>query len=170
MAPAGGQAEHRADRMEALFADAIAAGWVSERDASGMARGLSARIEAGKLTEGAAAAEVAKKLEKMKAVFEKRNAKGKAAAEKAKNQKVAAKENQGTPESHLAQLTGEQVSISQNISVHLRTSQYNISKYLKTFQGESGKQARATALKAIDTSCKKLKPVRWQTPSPVTSV
>jgi hypothetical protein len=62
-------------QIEALFATAIAEGYMGEKDAGGMTRGLLGKIAAGKATEEDTVGVLGPKLAKMKELYEKRNGK-----------------------------------------------------------------------------------------------
>jgi hypothetical protein len=94
-------------RIAALFTDAIAAGYVKEREAKGMMKGVVAQLRSGKVTEDACVAQTTKKLAGMKAKSEKKKKQAeKKKANKAK-QEQAAKQRKAllhTPETLLADL------------------------------------------------------------------
>ena len=77
-------------RIAALFTDAIAAGYVKEREAKGMMKGVVAQLRSGKVTEDACVAQTTKKLAGMKAKFEKKKKQAeKKKANKAKQEQAA---------------------------------------------------------------------------------
>ena len=82
-------------RIAALFTDAIAAGYVKEREAKGMMTGGVAQLRSGKMPEDACVAQTTKKLAGMKAKFEKK----KKQAEKKKQNSGRKRDGENSPPS-----------------------------------------------------------------------